>query len=659
MVKKNKAFISFLIIAICLMINVLVGCSLLEHTQQSHIHSFSTEWVSNATHHWQACSGCNEIRFKEEHDWNQGVITTPATEASEGVKTYTCETCGKTKTEAIDKLTHTHSFLQENAIDKYLASEATCTSPATYYYSCSCGEKSTDTFRYGEPLGHSFANYINDHNATCTTNGTKTAKCERCDATNTIENPGSALGHTYSTSWTTDDNYHWHAATCEHTNEVSDKEEHEWGNAVILKQATEDEEGLARYTCSICKITKEEVILPKGKVSVVFKDYDGTILKQLQIYEGEYVEAPEDPEREGYRFDKWDKPFINVYSNLIVTAQYVKTYIVNFIDFDGLILETQIVDAGLNALAPSSPQRTNYKFNGWDKSFTNVQSDLNVNATYIAQYTVKFIDLEENILGVYYVDEGSTLSEYPVAPSIEGYTFVSWSDNLEIINSNIVVRPNYEVSTYKVRFLKPNGTLIDEQQVAYGFDAIPPQVDQYMFNWSSMAAYEFSSWNKNYTNIKSDLDVVAQYSSSPINKPIIVVDTEAYHQIEQGNTTLTVRVYLINAVSLYGIDLKLEFDELFTMDSCTVKIASQAASEASKIDNEKHTYELTWTNGVVASVGNSVEVLEAKFYIPYRPDLGTYHINVSSDTYYVSGSVEKVFPMIMSGTIEIIAKGEN
>ena len=46
-------------------------------------------------------------------------------------------------------------------------------------------------------LGHSFTNYVTDQNAGCLTDGTKTAKCDRCDATDTLVDTGSALGHTY------------------------------------------------------------------------------------------------------------------------------------------------------------------------------------------------------------------------------------------------------------------------------------------------------------------------------------------------------------------------------------------------------------------------------------------------------------------------------
>ena len=40
---------------------------------------------------------------------------------------------------------------------EYLASPADCETPASYYYSCECGEKGTATFEHGDPLGHDFS----------------------------------------------------------------------------------------------------------------------------------------------------------------------------------------------------------------------------------------------------------------------------------------------------------------------------------------------------------------------------------------------------------------------------------------------------------------------------------------------------------------------
>ena len=44
---------------------------------------------------------------------------------------------------------HKCVFNQEVVSDKYKASDSTCTEKAKYYYSCTCGEKGTQTFEYG------------------------------------------------------------------------------------------------------------------------------------------------------------------------------------------------------------------------------------------------------------------------------------------------------------------------------------------------------------------------------------------------------------------------------------------------------------------------------------------------------------------------------
>ena len=68
--------------------------------------------------------------------------------------------------------------------------------------------------------------------------------------------------HEYSAEWTYDEDSHWHKATCEHTEEIKDKEEHSWGEGETIKEPTHDKEGLKKYTCSICSAVKEERIKP-------------------------------------------------------------------------------------------------------------------------------------------------------------------------------------------------------------------------------------------------------------------------------------------------------------------------------------------------------------------------------------------------------------
>lgn len=93
---------------------------------------------------------------------------------------------------------HVHSFDKQVVSEEYFAKEATCTEKAKYYYSCDCGAKGVSTFETGAPLGHSFTNYVSDNNATCAKDGTKTAKCNRCDETDTIIEENTKLEHSYT-----------------------------------------------------------------------------------------------------------------------------------------------------------------------------------------------------------------------------------------------------------------------------------------------------------------------------------------------------------------------------------------------------------------------------------------------------------------------------
>ena len=66
--------------------------------------------------------------------------------------------------------------------------------------------------------------------------------------------------HTFSKEWTSDAIAHWHAATCEHKTEISDKAEHTFAEWKITKQATETHEGERQRTCSVCKYVEKETV---------------------------------------------------------------------------------------------------------------------------------------------------------------------------------------------------------------------------------------------------------------------------------------------------------------------------------------------------------------------------------------------------------------
>ena len=58
--------------------------------------------------------------------------------------------------------------------------------------------------------------------------------------------------HTYSSTWTSDESGHWHAATCEHETEKADFTAHTYGAYEVVKEASETEEGREERTCTVC-----------------------------------------------------------------------------------------------------------------------------------------------------------------------------------------------------------------------------------------------------------------------------------------------------------------------------------------------------------------------------------------------------------------------
>ena len=188
--------------------------------------------------------------------------------------------------------------------------------------------------------------------------------------------------------------------------------------------------------------------------TVRFVDYDGKILSEQQVKEGEAAVAPADPVREGYVFKGWDKDFSNVQSDLRITAQYepLPVYTVTFVDYDFSVLATQQVYQGNSAVAPADPVREGYTFTGWSCDFTNVQSDLVVVAQYVegnvTMYTVTYKDgLTDEIITTAKVQENTVIDPQtmPTAPVHEGYTFVGWDYDGTPVTGDITVTANYVV----------------------------------------------------------------------------------------------------------------------------------------------------------------------------------------------------------------------
>ena len=96
-----------------------------------------------------------------------------AEDGKTAVATIRCDRCGETTTEKVP-------------CTAKVTTPATCTEKGTTTYTATCGTASETTTRQDVPaLGHSFTNYVYNGDATCGSDGTETAKCDRCDVTDT------------------------------------------------------------------------------------------------------------------------------------------------------------------------------------------------------------------------------------------------------------------------------------------------------------------------------------------------------------------------------------------------------------------------------------------------------------------------------------------
>lgn len=183
-----------------------------------------------------------------------------------------------------------------------------------------------------------------------------------------------------------------------------------------------------------------------GKVkthNVVFKNYDGEILKEELVKQGEAATPPQDPKREGYTFDGWSVDFTKIENDLEVVATYTqKTYQVVFKDDSDKTIVEKSIKHGEAATPPEAPSKVGYTFIGWDHPLNNITSDLIVSAQYeINLYKVKFETFGgtpvEDMLDVPH-------STKIVLPSTtkDGYAFVGWSWNSNTYENTFLVEEN-------------------------------------------------------------------------------------------------------------------------------------------------------------------------------------------------------------------------
>lgn len=188
-------------------------------------HVFSKDWHKDSNNHWHSCTvpGCNEVSNKGNHVYDQEV------ESSE-----------------------------------YLATPATCMTPARYYKSCICGAKGTEAFAAtGTHLGHAYIEvknpqFLREKATNCKEHDTYWYVCSRCGKTSKTIN--------------------------KYYEDKDSKGEHISSDWIIDQQPTVAKEGSKHKECTVCKeVLETEKIAKLENVKTETKKEETASKKETKV----------------------------------------------------------------------------------------------------------------------------------------------------------------------------------------------------------------------------------------------------------------------------------------------------------------------------------------------------------------------------------------
>lgn len=177
---------------------------------------------------------------------------------------------------------------------------------------------------------------------------------------------------------------------------------------------------------------------------------------------------------------------------------------------DGEVISSEKVKCGESATEVAVPSKEGYNFVGWDKEFTNVKSDLEINAIYeVKTFEVKFF-IDEVLFETKKVEYGKNVEiDNPIK---EGYKFVGWDKDITNIKSDLSVKALFEVEIFEIKFFV-DGTLYETKQVEYGESV---EIDN-----PTKEGYKFVSWDKELNNLVENLEINAIFEEMLVEKEMI------------------------------------------------------------------------------------------------------------------------------------------
>ena len=263
---------------------------------------------------------------------------------------------------------------------------------------------------------------------------------------------------------------------------------------------------------------------------------DGVQYGSTETYEyGSTVTLREEPEREGYTFNGWNRKgnFTMPAGDIVIEGSFkINSYTVTY-KVDGEISgETESYEYGADVSLREEPVKEGYTFSHWSRTtgFTMPAENVVIEGSFkINSYTVTYI-VDGEITGEVESYEYGTEVNLRSEPSKEGHEFGGWNrtEDFTMPAENVVIEGNFDVNEYTVTYLVDGKDYGEKETYKYG-TSVTLRKDP------EKEGHTFSGWNQTDGFVMPAKNVVIEGSFS-INSYTVVYkvdgevvgDTESY-----------------------------------------------------------------------------------------------------------------------------------
>ena len=266
---------------------------------------------------------------------------------------------------------------------------------------------------------------------------------------------------------------------------------------------------------------------------------DGVIIHSEYVIYGSNAEDPvangtiEAPTKEGtddlhYVFDKWDGSLLNVTLPRTVNAVFANVYPVRFYSDSNLenlhyvqwVIEEQdafdpVANGDVEEPTKAETADIKYSFVEWSAIPTNVTAIVEVYATYIENWAVRFYN-DDILIYTQWVQNGSNATDPVTNGDIEAptrtstakydYTFSSWDGDFENVTESRTMTAVYSsiIRKYTVYFYNNDTLLQTVENVQYGSSTSYTGSTPTKLGVDNPEEYVFKGWAPTPTNITGD-----------------------------------------------------------------------------------------------------------------------------------------------------------